>query len=36
MYLCHLEALRARRAERHISTGEDGRPGNVLPPVADA
>jgi hypothetical protein len=36
MHLCHLDALRTRRAERDIPTGKEAGPGNVLPPIADA
>ena len=36
MHPRHLDALRGRQAARHIPAGEGIRPGDVLPPIADA
>jgi sialic acid synthase SpsE len=36
MHPRHLDALRGRRAVRHIPAGEGIRPGDVLPPIVDA
>jgi N-acetylneuraminate synthase len=36
MHPRHLDALRGRRAACHIPAGEGIRPGDVLPPIADA